>query len=496
MSNRKLETLKTLEQAARTRRENRIRTFEPYPKQREFIAATADHSEVALRAGNQQGKSEIAAFFVAVCATGLYPDWWPGRRWDRPVKIWACGESTTAVRDVSQRKLLGPPGDPSAEGTGFLPKATIAKTILGHGAGGAIDKVLVDHVSGGKSEIRFLSYDQERAKWQGESIDLLWCDEEPDEEHYLEGLARTIATGGLSISTFTPLNGLAQILPRFSERSPEAMQNRALIAMCMDDAEHLRDPVRRTALLATFPAHQRRARIDGLPMLGSGAVFPIEEETIKVAPFDIPAHWPRLWGIDPGVGHPFAAVQIAWDRDVNGIGGDVIYVVRAVRMKDARTIDHVMAMGPPDVPRGIPAGGGVPVAWPQDAHQRREFEGALSSMAAIYKRHGLLMLPAHATFPDGGNSTEAGIAEMWERMTTGRLKVFTTLGEWFEEFREYHRKDGILVKTRDDLMSATRVAVMAKRFARVARRLNQNVNIVNGTPMARDLDTDPWARDY
>ena len=77
-----------------------------------------------------------------------------------------------------------------------------------------------------------------------------------------------------------------------------------------------------------------------------------------------------------------------------------------------------------------------------------------------------MMLPDHATFEKGGNQTEAGILEMEQRMTTGRFKVARQLGDWFEEYRSYHRKEGQIVKKRDDLMSATRIAVMAKRFAR------------------------------
>jgi hypothetical protein len=38
--------------------------------------------------------------------------------------------------------------------------------------------------------------------------------------------------------------------------------------------------------------------------------------------------------------------------------------------------------------------------------------------------------------------------------------------EWFEEYRMYHRKDGMIVKERDDLMSASRIAVMMKRIGR------------------------------
>ena len=76
------------------------------------------------------------------------------------------------------------------------------------------------------------------------------------------------------------------------------------------------------------------------------------------------------------------------------------------------------------------------------------------------------MLPDHATWEDGGISTWMGITEMMDRMTSGRFKVAAHLSQWFEEFRMYHTKDGQIVKERDDLLSATRVAIMDKRHAK------------------------------
>jgi hypothetical protein len=54
---------------------------------------------------------------------------------------------------------------------------------------------------------------------------------------------------------------------------------------------------------------------------------------------------------------------------------------------------------------------------------------------------------------------------MYDRMTTGRLRVFSHLNDWWEEFRLYHRKDGLIVKVNDDLMSATRYGMMMRRKA-------------------------------
>ena len=75
------------------------------------------------------------------------------------------------------------------------------------------------------------------------------------------------------------------------------------------------------------------------------------------------------------------------------------------------------------------------------------------------------MLEGMATHPDGGNGVEAGIMEMLTAMNEGRFKVFAGLEDWFGEFRLYHRKDGQIVKLKDDLMSATRYALMMKREA-------------------------------
>ena len=187
-------------------------------------------------------------------------------------------------------------------------------------------------------------------------------------------------------------------------------------------------------------------------MLGEGRIFMMSEEAITEPPLEyVPMHWVKLWGIDFGIGHPFAAALILWDRD-----NDVIHVHHVLRMRDSLPIQHAFAMKQ--------IGAAIPVAWPQDGTQREKTSG--ETLAAGYKKHGLLMLATHATWQDGGISTEAGILEMDERMRSGRFKVAAHLSEFFDEYRFYHRKDGQIVKLKDDIMSATRIAVMQKRSAR------------------------------
>jgi phage terminase large subunit-like protein len=422
--------------------------FQPYAKQKEFMAAGSAFPERLLVAGNQNGKTHIGAFEVACHMTGLYPEWWTGRRFTKPTRGWIAGETSLVVRDVQQKKLCGEPGVEAAFGAGMIPKDLFTdKPSLARGITDAYDTIQVRHVSGGVSVARFKSYEQGRTKFQGETLDWLWFDEEPPMDIYSEGLTRTAATKGICFMTFTPLKGRSDVVIRFLD---EPSPYRNVTTMSIDDALHI-SAEERERLIASWPAHEREARRAGVPTLGSGRIFMAPEESILEAPIDyIPPHWVKLWGIDFGIGHPFAAVLILWDRDA-----DVIHIHHTYRVADALPIQHAAAMKL--------VGAAVPVAWPRDG-TNRQADG--EPLAAHYKRQGLFTLHEHATWPDGSVSTEAGILEMDEREKSGRLKVARHLSDYLEERRFYHRKDGQIVKIKDDLMSACRTAIMMKRFAR------------------------------
>jgi hypothetical protein len=108
----------------------------------------------------------------------------------------------------------------------------------------------------------------------------------------------------------------------------------------------------------------------------------------------------------------------------------------------------------------------LPWAWPHDGLNDT---AAGENLAAQYRMQGLAFVPSKATFEDGSNSVEAGLMDMLDRMRTGRWKVFSTCGTWLEERRMYHRKDGKVVKERDDTISASRYALMMLRYADVER---------------------------
>lgn len=228
--------------------------------------------------------------------------------------------------------------------------------------------------------------------------------------------------------------------------------SRHVTTMTIADVDHYTD-AEKASIAASYPEHEREARAKGIPIMGSGRVFPVSEESIKVAPFKIPDHWPRIIGIDFGWDHPFGSACIAWDKD-----SDTIYVTSCYRQREATPPIHAAAIKP---------WGPYPVAWPHDGLQHDKSSGL--QLKDQYAAHGLKMHHEHATHAAGGFGIEAGISEMLERMQTGRLKVFSNLEQWFEEFRLYHRVEGLIVKLRDDILSATRIAVMMRRFATVNR---------------------------
>lgn len=236
------------------------------------------------------------------------------------------------------------------------------------------------------------------------------------------------------------------------------MNTRFCIQATWDDVPHLTKK-QKDEMWAAIPIHERKARAKGVPMLGSGAIFPVDEERITCQPIAIPRHWKQIIGIDFGTDHPFAAARIAYDSDA-----DCIYVTHCYRQRGEHTEGGEWTGSPAFHAVTLRSWGKwIPIAWPHDGLAQDRQSG--ERLAEIYRSHELNMLPERATHEDGGNGVEAGLTDILERMQSDRFKVFAGLNDWFSEFRMYHRKDGKIVKLNDDLMSAMRYAVMMRRFA-------------------------------
>jgi hypothetical protein len=211
-------------------------------------------------------------------------------------------------------------------------------------------------------------------------------------------------------------------------------------------------------LEARYPDYQREARTKGVPMLGEGAVFPVPEADIRIDPIQLPNHWRRGKGCDFGISHPAAGAECAYDADQ-----DIIYVVDCYKKSGETAVYHAAWFNKSDR--------WIPVAWPHDGMNREKSGG--KTLAQHYIDHGVAMMGKSARYPKtkwndaekgGAQPVEPIVDEILERMRTGRFKVFSTCAPFWEEFRSYHRKDGRLATTRDDVLKAVFYCCMMRRY--------------------------------
>lgn len=221
-SQKRLEFLEAVTEIQRRRRENKLRYYDPFPKQQEFHKAGRIHSDRLFMAANQIGKTVAGGSEWALHLTGRYPDWWEGAVFEKPVRLWCGGVTGESTRDNPQRILIGQPEIREQWGTGFIPKECLVDIAPSRGVPNSLDSVVVRHggggdIQGGDSSLLFKSYEKGREKWQGDTIDGCWFDEEPPEAIYSEGRTRSNngQLGNFCIITFTPLLGMSSLVRTF-----------------------------------------------------------------------------------------------------------------------------------------------------------------------------------------------------------------------------------------------------------------------------------------
>jgi phage terminase large subunit-like protein len=439
------------------------------------------------------GKTRLGAMLAAVLATGLYPAWWTGARFDGPVNIWAVGKSAQTTRDTCQKELIGPV---DALGTGLIPKECIGKLAKMSKPADAVESVRIKHVSGKWSTIGFKSYEQSASSFYGTAMHLIWLDEPCPELVYHEAVIRTASTGGKIFHTITPKDGLTRMLADFlaecdllagTESLPGleiaralAEQNlsddeiaeraaakrnapkssRAAVAIGWDDAPWLSQETRQELLAAT-PPYLRDCVSRGVPSLGHSAVYPVTLDSVLCKPeemIEIPAHWKRVYGMD--VGSKTAAIFGALDPD-----NDILYVTgeyygeNQPKEVHAARIKHI-------------AQDWMPGVIDPASRQRSQTDG--QKLYEDYRRLGLKVQKAD-------NSLTAGIHEVWSRLSQGRLRFWPNTPNLQREYTLYRYDDNPSnpkpVKIHDHCMDALRYMVMGLRYAKpkqISSHLNFN----------------------
>ncbi len=385
---------------------------------------------VLFIAGNRCGKTLAGAYAMACHLTGYYPDWWDGVRWDRPITAWCAGDSWETTQKILQAELFGGvsgmDGQKWVTGEGMIPLECIKKIIWKANPRDSIASVEIAHVSGGVSVLEFKAYNQGRKSFQGQKIDYIWFDEEPEQAVYSEAMLRTMKTDdnnddeGVIVLTFTPLSGITQVIKSFCPTGAIVEGDsggRAVVSMTWEDAPHLSDAVV-ADMLANLQPWEKDARSKGIPALGVGAVYNIPEDRFVVEPFVIPIHWPRYYGMDVGWNYT-AVVWLAFDENTQThyvydeyIGGHVDPLIHAQTIKN----------------RGEWIRGAI------DPASKGSSQTDGDNLLRIYTEdYGLKLIRAD-------NKVMTGINKVYSELNQGSLKVFSTLSNLLQEYRTYKYK--------------------------------------------------------
>jgi hypothetical protein len=256
--------------------------------------------------------------------------------------------------------------------------------------------------------------------------------------------------------TATPEEGMTKLVTQFIS---DLQKGQFMTTLRMSDCKHYTEAdIER--IISKYPAREREMRKNGSPLMGAGLVFGIPDEEFVIDPIPMKDHFYHIIGIDFGWTHPFGASHIVWDRDE-----DIVYIVDDYSESKALPAVHALSVKH--------WGDWIPVAWPHDGMNAEKGTG--DQMKKNYQDAGMNLLPNKATNPpqegevegEGGNSVEASLLEMNNRLMSGRLKVFKTCTNWLREKSMYHyQKNGKLLKQGDDVISSSRYAIMMLRMAK------------------------------
>ena len=251
---------------------------------------------------------------------------------------------------------------------------------------------------------------------------------------------------------------------------PAVSESKYVVQCSWEEVPHLTEQAR-AQLLASIPPYQRDARTRGIPSLGSGAIYPVPESEIVVPDQEIPTHWPRAYGLDIGWNRT-AAVWGAQDRETG-----TIYLYSEYYRGEAEPVIHAAAVQS--------RGEWIPGVIDPAARGRGQRDG--QQLLQDYRNLGLNIIPAT-------NALEAGILEVWQLLSLGKLKVFRSLSNWLREFRYYrrnekgkiHQPDARSNQPQDHLMDATRYLILSGR----QRMQIKPVKLPPSRPLSRPS---PWS---
>lgn len=395
-----------------------------YHKALEFFAAGLIYRFRMIGGGNGTGKSFNGCYELVLHALGEYPEWWEGKVQERPKLWWIVSESADTFKSSMQRLLLGDSLNEEDIGTGLIPKDRIVGYSAWSGAGGTVRAIEVRHKKGHIVTIEIKTFEQERAKLQGATVDGVLFDEEPPIDVYTECVFRLRGSPtkppGISMLCFTPLKGPTEVVLKYLEncKYPEhgvhsKDPEKYVVRIYGDEVPHLSVEDRKMYDQESTE-FDREARKTGAVPMGQGKIYPYPEDQVFVKPFAIPDYWPRCFTLD--FGHHVTCVL--WGAKDPSTG--VLYIYAEYYCKGHRSAQvHALNIKERGAwIKGIcdPSGGG------------RQDDGRM--LVDLFRSQGLDITP-------GENAIISGIARVSNMFENGSLKIFDTCENTKQEYRLY-----------------------------------------------------------
>lgn len=391
-------------------------------------------------------KTYGAAYEMALHLTGLYPEGWSGEKVIGSGHVFACiGVTLDSVAKVMQKELFGESDArlKSKLGTGAIPKDHIEIEEGWSSDGAVIRSCKIKHVSGGYNTLMFYGSTNLDAL-MGLTLKGVWIDEEPpfnSLELYSQAVTRTATTNGFILMTATPEQGLTPLNLMYENAQDPNDDRYGLLYMqsvSWADCPHITPEIAKQ-LLAGIPAYQHDMRTKGLPVIGSGAVFPYEDESITVNDINIPPHWPVVAGIDFGkMVDPSVIVFTAYDPDSGRY-----YIFKEIYLDEDRSPKAIAdAIKESEYP-------GITCVLPHDA-----FGEAPETAANLLREYGINVYIQPFRNPtetkqglnilkaSGGHvaEIEPGLTMMRYMFDEQKLKVWRGCNQWLKEKRAYFYK--------------------------------------------------------
>ena len=442
---------------------NQLHYFRPFQHQLEFFSTSTDRR--GILAANRIGKTVSTCYETAMHLTGLYPDWWQGRRYSGPITAMVAGEGWAQVALVLQKELLGTPDVKITEslGTGAIPRHTIVMETMRNDGANSIG-VEIRHVTGGKSYLLFANYTQEVRQLQGFKLNLAVFDEQPPDDFFSEIVTRTATTQGQVLCSFTPLKGLNGLVSKFWNRE----EGYDFIRVAWDDVPEY-DPWGEPFLLMStrqqlerdYLPHEREARIAGRPIMGQGAVFQLRSwPTYQTGDFnfrDMP-NIHRVISLDLGLVNDKTVISLMyWLPEEQQAWLHTQIVVRGT--EEANPMNYINHLVRPEV-------FGCPIVLPADANTPGRYTMSSTSIRQLFEQYELNVHPEAIMNPPDlqgrvTNRKSYGVNRMRQMLELGTLKVNENCQEFLREAQNYYVDEKGRFSDPDDCIDSARYGLLA-----------------------------------